>query len=149
MKLKLSLLATPGAKKEYPRFATWKKGFADAARLVLDTELPEMSSCELRIVIETDEELRELNRESLHHDYYTDIITFEIEWTEEAVEVEIYLSAERAKENAKRFRSDLRSELLRLVIHGVLHVAGYSDKKPVAKKRMQTRERFFLAHLKK
>jgi rRNA maturation RNase YbeY len=149
MKLKLSLLATSGAKKKYPRFASWKKGFGDAARLVLQTELPEISSCEIRIVIETDEELRELNRKSLRHDYYTDIITFEIERTEEAAEVEIYISADRAKENTKRFRTDLRSELLRLVIHGILHVAGYSDKKPVVKKRMQARERFFLVHLKK
>lgn len=147
MKLKLSLTATPSAKKVFPKYNDWKADITSGASSVISTELPDISSSEVSIIFQLDNELLELNKRILDHDYYTDIITFELEHTETHIETEIYISLDRARENAERFGSDLRSEVRRLVIHGLLHVAGYSDKSPSAKKRMQKRERFFLSTL--
>lgn len=147
MKLKLSLTATPSAKKEFPKYSDWKPDISSVASFVISTELPEIITSDVSVIFQSDNELLELNKRILDHDYYTDIITFEIEHSETAIETEIYISLDRATENAERFGSDLRSEVLRLVIHGLLHVAGYSDKSPSAKKRMQKQERFFLSTL--
>ena len=147
MKLKLSLTATPSAKKVFPKYRAWKADITSVASSVISTELRGIISSEVSIIFQSDNELLELNKRILDHDYYTDIITFEIEHTDTETETEIYISLDRARENAERFGSDLRSEVLRLVIHGLLHVAGYSDKSPPAKKRMQKRERFFLSTL--
>jgi probable rRNA maturation factor len=147
MKLKLSLTATGSAKKVFPKYRDWKPDITSVADSVISTELPEVTLSEVSIIFQSDNELLELNKRILDHDYYTDIITFELEHTETRTETEIYISLDRATENAERFGSDLRSEVRRLVIHGLLHVAGYSDKSPSAKKRMQKRERFFLSTL--
>ncbi len=97
----------------------------------------------------SDEELLEINRASLKHDYLTDVITFEIERNDESLESEIYISVERALENAKRFKRTADLEIIHLVIHGVLHLAGYTDKTPAGRKQMRTRERWYLATLQK
>jgi rRNA maturation RNase YbeY len=147
MTLKLSLSATASAKKVFPKFRDWKAGIISVASTVVSAELPAIVSSDVSIIFQSDTELLELNKRILAHDYYTDIITFEIEHTATQIETEIYISLDRARENAERFGSDLRSEVMRLVIHGLLHVAGFSDKSPSAKKRMQKRERFFLSTL--
>lgn len=147
MKLKLSLTATPSAKKIFPKYRDWKADITSVASSVISTELSDVKSSEVSIIFQSDNELLDLNKRILNHDDYTDIITFEIEHTDTLTETEIYISLDRARENAERFGSDLRSEVMRLVIHGLLHVAGYSDKSPSAKKRMQKRERFFLSTL--
>lgn len=147
MKLKLSLTATPSAKKVFPKYRDWKADISSVASSVISTELLDVKSSEVSIIFQSDNELLDLNKRILNHEDYTDIITFEIEHTDTRTETEIYISLDRARENAERFGSDLRSEIMRLVIHGLLHVAGYSDKSPSAKKRMQKRERFFLSTL--
>lgn len=147
MKLKLSLTATLSAKKVFPKYRDWKADITSVASSVISTELSDVKSSEVSIIFQSDNELLDLNKRILNHDDYTDIITFEIEHTDTLTETEIYISLDRARENAERFGSDLRSEVMRLVIHGLLHVAGYSDKSPSAKKRMQKRERFFLSTL--
>lgn len=145
MKLKLSLSATPDIRKRYPLWKGFRSDFQKTASAVAAGELGIVTTIEISIILQSDEELLALNKSSLKHDFYTDIITFELERSAEVIESEIYLSVDRAQENAERFGSDLRTELRRLVIHGILHLAGYTDKKPAAKKRMQERERFFLA----
>lgn len=71
--------------------------------------------------------LLDLNRTHLDHDTYTDIITFP---TAELPRVgaEIFISTERVAENALRYGATLETELLRVIIHGVLHLCGISDK---------------------
>ena len=115
-----------------------------AADLVAEKEMPEIEYFELSIVAMSDVELLELNRISLDHDYLTDIITFEIERTKTSIEAEIYLSVERANENAKAYRQSIEKELLHLVIHGVLHLAGYTDKRAGKRKQMRKIERLYL-----
>jgi probable rRNA maturation factor len=101
----------------------------------------------LGIVLMSDEELLEMNLKVMKHDFYTDILTFEIERKKAVLEAELYFSLDRASENALRYKVTLRNELARLAIHGMLHLAGYDDKKSAGKKRMREKERFFLEYL--
>lgn len=75
----------------------------------------------------SDEYLLEINRQFLQHDYYTDIITFDLSHSEE-VNAEIYISIDRVKENASSFGVSYKAEVLRVIFHGALHLCGYRDK---------------------
>lgn len=90
-----------------------------------------------------DEELLEINRQSLDHDFYTDIISFD--YTEgDVIEGEIYISIDRVKDNAKQFKEKFHVELLRVLFHGVLHYVGYKDKTPKQKKIMREKEQHYI-----
>ena len=115
-----------------------------AGRSVQQGELPSLAEFSLSVILVSDDELLALNRSALAHDYYTDILTFEIDRTETMLEAELYLSVDRARDNARRAHVTLRTELRHLVIHGVLHLAGYTDKHRAEKNQMQKRERFYL-----
>jgi probable rRNA maturation factor len=84
---------------------------------------------ELRIIFVDDETLYEMNKSFLNHHTYTDIITFDLKETD-AKEVvgELYISADRVKENAVKFGVSFRTELDRVMVHGLLHLLGYKDK---------------------
>ncbi len=79
-------------------------------------------------VFGTDSWLLEINQSFLDHDTYTDIITFDQSDKIDELDGEIYISLERVKENAKIFRDDFERELRRVMVHGLLHLAGYGDK---------------------
>jgi probable rRNA maturation factor len=87
----------------------------------------------------SDEYLLKINRQFLKHDFYTDIITFDYS-EKKKIEGEIFISIDRVKENSQRFKQVFQKELLRTIIHGVLHLCGYKDKKPADKKRMRIKE---------
>lgn len=83
----------------------------------------------LNYVFCSDEYLLGINREFLNHDFYTDIITFDLRDNHrEAVNGEIYISIERVEENRINHDSSFREELLRVLFHGALHLCGYKDK---------------------
>ncbi|HMU08553.1 MAG TPA: rRNA maturation RNase YbeY [Ferruginibacter sp.] len=77
----------------------------------------------------SDKYLLEMNRSFLKHDYFTDIITFDLSETESRVVGEIYISLDRVIENAKGLNVSIREELCRVIFHGALHLCGYKDKK--------------------
>ncbi|HEY3874818.1 MAG TPA: rRNA maturation RNase YbeY, partial [Candidatus Kapabacteria bacterium] len=128
------LTQTGSARKFFSITKKLQKEMERAARLVVQQELPKIERFALSAIAMSDDELLELNRSALQHEDLTDILTFEIERTKTALEVEIYLSIERAKENANIYRQPIERELLHLVIHGVLHLAGYTDKMPSKRK---------------
>jgi probable rRNA maturation factor len=130
--------------KKYPRWKSYVPLLKKAAKEVLFAELPKITKMKLGIVLLTDEELLELNKEALGHDYYTDILTFEIERKNNALEAELYFSLDRAQENALHYKVTLRNELAHLAIHGMLHLAGYDDKSTPSKKKMRKKEQEFL-----
>jgi probable rRNA maturation factor len=146
-KLEFSCSATKAAAKKYPKWKSLIPLLEAAAHEVMRQELPEIKSMKLGIVLMSDEELLEMNRKVMKHDFYTDILTFEIERGKSALEAELYFSLDRASENALQYKVTLRNELARLVIHGMLHLAGYDDKKQSGKKRMREKERFFLERI--
>lgn len=98
----------------------------------------------LNYIFCTDEELLTINRDYLQHDYYTDIITFELNGKAEPVLGEIYISVDRVRDNAASIGTSFRSELHRVIFHGVLHLCGYKDKTPADEKKMRAREDHYL-----
>jgi probable rRNA maturation factor len=75
----------------------------------------------------SDEYLLDINRQYLNHNYYTDIITFDLS-EDHQVTGEIYISIDRVKDNAREFKTSFQKELLRVIFHGALHLCGYKDK---------------------
>src|SRR5690606_3945623 len=84
---------------------------------------------ELSFVFCSDDYLLEINKEYLNHDTYTDIVTFDSSEQKEVIAGDIFISIERVRENASKFGVSDREELHRVIIHGVLHLCGYYDKK--------------------
>ena len=82
----------------------------------------------LQYVFCQDEYLLQINQSHLQHDYYTDIITFNLSDTLDETVGEIYISIDRVKENAKQHQTIFDQEILRVIFHGALHLCGYRDK---------------------
>jgi rRNA maturation RNase YbeY len=78
----------------------------------------------------SDEYLLEVNKKHLDHDYYTDIITFDLSESTGFIEGDIYISVDRVKANAKENGIPLAEELHRVMAHGLLHLIGFGDKTP-------------------
>jgi probable rRNA maturation factor len=96
----------------------------------------------------SDEYLLNINKEFLAHDYYTDVITFPYHESEtEALEGDIYISAERTAENAKTAGVSHLHEIARIVVHGVLHLCGYDDATDELRAAMREKENFYLGIL--
>lgn len=103
---------------------------------------------ELSINFCSDSTLLNINIEHLNHNYYTDIITFEL--GEKPVVVgDIYISIDRVKENAIANKVTFNTELSRVMIHGVLHLCGYKDKTKIQKTEMRNKEDYYLYLLQK
>jgi probable rRNA maturation factor len=100
----------------------------------------------LNFIFCTDPALLAMNKQYLNHDYFTDIITFDYSKSK-AIGGEIYISIDRVRENAAEMREMFHVELNRVIIHGVLHLLGYSDKTAAQKKAMRKKEDECLALL--
>ncbi len=91
----------------------------------------------------SDEYLLSINKEYLKHKTLTDIITFDLSEKESDLLIaDIYISIERIEDNAQQFKKPFTEELLRVVVHGILHLLGYKDKTAKQKttmRRMETR----------
>jgi rRNA maturation RNase YbeY len=127
----------------YTKFA-----FADAKRLKLW-----ITSCvknegffvnKISFFFITDSELSSINKEFLNHTTLTDIITFNYS-KENKLLCEIYISSERIFENAIDFSVTPENEMLRVMIHGVLHCCGYNDKSDTEKLAMTKQENFYIS----
>jgi probable rRNA maturation factor len=94
---------------------------------------------DLNYVFVSDKFLLSMNQQYLNHDTYTDIITFGL-GDGQVLEGEIYISIPRVRENARTQGSSFEDELDRVLIHGVLHLLGYSDKGPRKKALMRKKE---------
>lgn len=83
----------------------------------------------INVIFCSDSYLLSINKSFLNHDYYTDIITFDLSKNKKApLQAEIYISVDRVKENAITHQSTIKTELHRVIFHGFLHLVGYSDK---------------------
>ena len=104
-----------------------------------------IKTAQVGLVLMDDEELLAMNRRFLEHDWYTDVITFPIE--SEPLEGEIYISLDRAREQAAEVGVTLRAEVCRLAIHGALHLAGYDDATDAERAAMSRLEDRYLDRL--
>lgn len=99
----------------------------------------------LNFIFCSDHYLLQINQDYLKHDTYTDIITFDNSETEKSIIGDIFISVDRVRENAERFKVTERDELHRIMAHGTLHLLGYGDKTPPEKKLMTQKEDAALA----
>jgi len=81
---------------------------------------------DLVFIITNDETVLRINREFLKHDYYTDVIAVD-KSDARFVNGEVYISIDTVRRNAREYKCNLHEEVIRVMIHGVLHLCGYSD----------------------
>lgn len=89
-----------------------------------------------------------MNKDYLGHNYFTDIITFDNGIEKKIIEGDIYISVDTVKNNSVRFNTTFNDELHRVMIHGLLHLLGYKDKKENEKSKMRMTEDKYLAYFK-
>jgi probable rRNA maturation factor len=92
----------------------------------------------------TDQYLLSINKQFLQHDYFTDIITFDLSNDKKLIQGEIYISIDRVKDNAKSLGVSYQQELHRVIFHGVLHLCGLKDKTKAQKEAMRAAEEVYL-----
>jgi rRNA maturation RNase YbeY len=119
---------------------------ADACRILLEHVLDE-EGVELRrllVVLADHATVLDINRRFLDHDYHTDVLAFDYGAAEGAVEGEIYVDLDTARERHAEFAAGFREEVLRYAVHGLLHLIGYSDKTDSGEAEMQALEDRYL-----
>ena len=82
-------------------------------------------------------EMISLNKKFLSHNYSTDIITFNYSGENYTLDGEIFISLDDASYNAQKYGADISNEILRLIIHGFLHMLGFDDKNASRRKEMK------------
>jgi rRNA maturation RNase YbeY len=98
---------------------------------------------ELTYVFCSDEYLLQINQEYLNHDTLTDIVTFDNSEDPKKIEGDIFISIERVRENGNKLGTS-ETELERVMVHGLLHLLGYKDKKKEDKTLMTEKEDFYI-----
>ena len=93
----------------------------------------------------SDNRLLEINKKYLNHTSLTDVVTFDFTTNKKNIEGDIYISIDRVKENAKKYKETFKKELLRVIIHGLLHLIGFLDKTKEEKNTMTLKENEYLS----
>ena len=91
-----------------------------------------------------DARILEVNKEFLNHDYFTDIITFD-DTTGRLIRGDIFISLDTVASNAETVGTTYDDELMRVIIHGILHLCGINDKGPGEREIMEAHENDALA----
>ncbi|WP_121808282.1 rRNA maturation RNase YbeY [Mucilaginibacter kameinonensis] len=100
---------------------------------------------ELNYIFCSDAYLLQINQQYLDHDTFTDIVTFDNSEVEGDIVGDIFISIDRIRENGSKFKTGETNELHRVIIHGALHLLGYTDKSVVTKQKMTQKEDEYLA----
>jgi rRNA maturation RNase YbeY len=103
----------------------------------------------LNYIFCSDKYLKKINKDYLNHNYFTDIITFDISTQKGKIEGDIFISVDRVQANAKQYKVSPVDELRRVMIHGLLHLTGYKDKTPKDQAEMRKMEDYWLAQFEK
>ena len=98
---------------------------------------------EISFIITSDDYLRNVNKEFLNHDYFTDVISFNYSFGNN-IAGEIYISEDTVRRNSVEYNVDFDNEMLRVMIHGVLHLVGYNDATNEEKQEMRRLENKWL-----
>lgn len=100
---------------------------------------------QLNYIFCSDRYLKKMNVSYLNHNYYTDIITFDNSTEKKKIIGDVFISIDTVKYNATEYKTSLENELARVMIHGLLHLVGYSDQSPKDQKKMRSMEDFWLS----
>lgn len=120
----------------------FKKLVRKTAHQILDDESLVCGNLNFRFC--DDMTIKEYNRKYLSHDYETDILTFYYESSDKTFDGDILISTETVKENSIRFKTGFMNELMRVVIHGILHLCGHEDTIPAQRAAMRRKENYYL-----
>lgn len=96
------------------------------------------------VILSDDSKLNELKKKYFSENVFTDVIAFNYNESNESLEGDIFISLDRVKENSLKYSDSLESELMRVLIHGALHLVGYEDNEEEKKKIMTNRENYYL-----
>lgn len=118
------------------------KQFKEIINFISKTEKKKIGS--VNIILCSDEFIRSLNKEYLKHDYETDIITFHDINDDGMLEGELLISTDTVKINSQRYKVSFNNELMRVIVHGVLHLCGYNDMTRTERTLMKKKENFYL-----
>lgn len=94
----------------------------------------------LTYIFVSDKRLLEINKQFLDHDTYTDIVTFPGDSPKGTIAGEIYISIDRVKDNASNYQQSMKTELHRVMAHGLLHLCGFKDKTAAEQSVMRRQE---------
>ena len=111
-------------------FSRWLISVANEEGFLIDT---------LVFLFVDDNEILEMNKKFLKHDYYTDVITFG-DLEDKKISGDIAISIERVLDNSKTYGVEFEEELKRVMVHGLLHIMGYNDKTSSDKSVMSQKE---------
>ena len=128
------LQGTPNGFKQRRLLRSWLADVSNSEGFAIE---------ELNFVLLTDEGLLEYNQKYLGHDNYTDVITFD-NGPGGIIHGDVLMSYDRIKENARLQQVRLEEELRRVMVHGLLHLCGYSDKSAQKKATMTKAENKYL-----
>lgn len=118
--------------------------FSKSIPLLLDEEGKKAG--DITLIFCSDEELLQVNKDHLNHDFYTDIITFD--YSEgDVISGDLFISTERVEANATEFNVSTEEELARVVFHGLLHMVGFNDKSTEEQSQMRDKEAHYLSKL--
>ncbi|MCK5742071.1 MAG: rRNA maturation RNase YbeY [Chlorobi bacterium] len=98
--------------------------------LIRTFEGESIEQADVNVIYVDDAKIHEINKEYLNHDRTTDVITFSLKDNEEKdsiIDGEIYVSADTARRQASEYKVSFTDEILRLAVHGGLHLCGYED----------------------
>jgi rRNA maturation RNase YbeY len=100
---------------------------------------------DVNIILCSDEFLNQLSLTYLSQDHFTDVMTFDFSEADQVASGDIYISLPRVRENAKKYGIFIKDEIHRVMVHGILHLLGYNDKRPMDKRRMTEKENLYLS----
>ena len=106
--------------------------------LIFNREMQSLDS--INYIFCSDRAILAINKKYLKHDFYTDVITFDLSPDNKTISAEVYISIDRIRDNAKQMGLSIKSELHRVLFHAALHLCGYNDKKKKDKEIMRKRE---------
>jgi rRNA maturation RNase YbeY len=130
-------------------YFTQDTGFKFTGKLVNNRWLKIMAESESRklgninIIFCSDPYILDINKKYLKHNYYTDIITFDY-CEGQVLSGDLFISVDTVCANADFYKTDFSEELNRVIIHGVLHLAGYDDQTDEQKAQMRSKEDYYL-----
>jgi probable rRNA maturation factor len=93
----------------------------------------------------TNRQILAVNKKYLKHNYYTDIITFDYSFPGDGkIDGEMIISLDKIRGNARKYKTNIRDEVKRVIVHGCLHLAGYGDRTKAEKELIRFKENFYL-----
>ena len=111
-------------------------------KLVAESEIKKLGN--INIIFCSDNYILDVNIRYLHHDYFTDVITFDY-CEGDKLSGDLFISIDSVRENAIEFGTEFDEELHRVIVHGLLHLIGYDDHTPEDQKVMREKEDYYLS----